>query len=190
MTCLKLRYPERVQLIRGNHETRAVTQVSDTFLPVPWSSMARLSGGSTQRDIEQGRLEAIKDERITPGTNNDSSAKGPQQHVSGSGSCTLAGFVNKPLILSCVCSESASGKMEDLKVWGGDNPGEEWITERLQIALAVLCGRQELRIWIIADFLLFQFRHMVSIRNAYGNTGRRWCGSTSQTCSISSPSAW
>lgn len=28
LTCLKLRYPERVQLIRGNHETRAVTQVS------------------------------------------------------------------------------------------------------------------------------------------------------------------
>lgn len=26
LTCLKLRYPERVQLIRGNHETRAVTQ--------------------------------------------------------------------------------------------------------------------------------------------------------------------
>lgn len=28
LTCLKLRYPERVQLIRGNHESRAVTQVS------------------------------------------------------------------------------------------------------------------------------------------------------------------
>jgi len=27
LTCLKLRYPERVQLIRGNHESRAVTQV-------------------------------------------------------------------------------------------------------------------------------------------------------------------
>ncbi|RKP08513.1 Metallo-dependent phosphatase-like protein [Thamnocephalis sphaerospora] len=26
LTCLKLRYPERVQLVRGNHETRAVTQ--------------------------------------------------------------------------------------------------------------------------------------------------------------------
>jgi hypothetical protein len=104
--------------------------------------------------------------------------------------CTLAESVNKPLILSCVCSESASGEMEDLKVWGGDNPGEEWITEGLQIALAVLCGRQEPRIWIIADFLRFQFRHMASIRNAYGNMGLRWCGSTSQTCSISSPSAW
>lgn len=28
LTCLKLRYPERIQLIRGNHESRAVTQVS------------------------------------------------------------------------------------------------------------------------------------------------------------------
>jgi hypothetical protein len=27
LTCLKLRYPDRVQLIRGNHESRAVTQV-------------------------------------------------------------------------------------------------------------------------------------------------------------------
>lgn len=30
LTCLKLRYPERIQLIRGNHESRAVTQVSGT----------------------------------------------------------------------------------------------------------------------------------------------------------------
>lgn len=29
LTCLKLRYPDRVQLIRGNHESRAVTQVSE-----------------------------------------------------------------------------------------------------------------------------------------------------------------
>jgi hypothetical protein len=28
LTCLKLRYPDRVQLVRGNHESRAVTQVS------------------------------------------------------------------------------------------------------------------------------------------------------------------
>lgn len=27
LTCLKLRYPDRVQLVRGNHESRAVTQV-------------------------------------------------------------------------------------------------------------------------------------------------------------------
>lgn len=32
LTCLKLRYPDRVQLIRGNHESRAVTQVR-TRLP-------------------------------------------------------------------------------------------------------------------------------------------------------------
>lgn len=29
LTCLKLRYPDRVQLIRGNHESRAVTQVNE-----------------------------------------------------------------------------------------------------------------------------------------------------------------
>ncbi len=28
LTCLKLRYPHRVQLVRGNHESRAVTQVN------------------------------------------------------------------------------------------------------------------------------------------------------------------
>jgi serine/threonine-protein phosphatase PPG1 len=27
LTCLKLRYPDRIQLMRGNHESRAVTQV-------------------------------------------------------------------------------------------------------------------------------------------------------------------
>src|SRR6267154_5409873 len=32
LTCLKLRYPDRVQLIRGNHESRAVTQVSYQFM--------------------------------------------------------------------------------------------------------------------------------------------------------------
>lgn len=30
LTCLKLRYPDRVQLIRGNHESRAVTQVRNS----------------------------------------------------------------------------------------------------------------------------------------------------------------
>jgi hypothetical protein len=33
LTCLKLRYPERVQLIRGNHESRAVTQVCPHLNP-------------------------------------------------------------------------------------------------------------------------------------------------------------
>ncbi|KAJ8077962.1 putative serine/threonine protein phosphatase [Marasmius tenuissimus] len=33
LTCLKLRYPDRVQLIRGNHESRAVTQVGWLDLP-------------------------------------------------------------------------------------------------------------------------------------------------------------
>ena len=33
LTCLKLRYPDRVQLIRGNHESRAVTQVSFAGAP-------------------------------------------------------------------------------------------------------------------------------------------------------------
>lgn len=32
LTCLKLRYPDRVQLIRGNHESRAVTQVCSFFV--------------------------------------------------------------------------------------------------------------------------------------------------------------
>lgn len=32
LTCLKLRYPDRVQLIRGNHESRAVTQVRPSRL--------------------------------------------------------------------------------------------------------------------------------------------------------------
>jgi serine/threonine-protein phosphatase PPG1 len=33
LTCLKLRWPDRVQLIRGNHETRAVTQVRPALRP-------------------------------------------------------------------------------------------------------------------------------------------------------------
>ncbi|CAE6470628.1 unnamed protein product [Rhizoctonia solani] len=33
LTCLKLRYPHRVQLVRGNHESRAVTQVSGPITP-------------------------------------------------------------------------------------------------------------------------------------------------------------
>jgi serine/threonine-protein phosphatase PPG1 len=32
LTCLKLRYPERIQLIRGNHESRAVTQVGQRVM--------------------------------------------------------------------------------------------------------------------------------------------------------------
>jgi hypothetical protein len=43
LTCLKLRYPDRVQLIRGNHESRAVTQVRLCHLtcntPCPSSCM-------------------------------------------------------------------------------------------------------------------------------------------------------
>ena len=35
LTCLKLRYPDRVQLIRGNHESRAVTQVRFLCAPKP-----------------------------------------------------------------------------------------------------------------------------------------------------------
>lgn len=31
LTCLKLRWPDRVQLVRGNHESRAVTQVLENF---------------------------------------------------------------------------------------------------------------------------------------------------------------
>ena len=37
LTCLKLRYPHRVQLIRGNHESRAVTQVRN---PLCWQTIA------------------------------------------------------------------------------------------------------------------------------------------------------
>ena len=37
LTCLKLRYPDRVQLIRGNHESRAVTQVRTNLLLLPFS---------------------------------------------------------------------------------------------------------------------------------------------------------
>jgi len=44
LTCLKLRYPDRVQLIRGNHESRAVTQVSHQlmFLGHPYPSTFNL----------------------------------------------------------------------------------------------------------------------------------------------------
>lgn len=38
LCCLKLRYPDRVNLIRGNHESRAVTQV--TFLSLSYSSLS------------------------------------------------------------------------------------------------------------------------------------------------------
>jgi serine/threonine-protein phosphatase PPG1 len=41
LTCLKLRYPDRVQLIRGNHESRAVTQVR-FFAPTLCPSFTRL----------------------------------------------------------------------------------------------------------------------------------------------------
>jgi len=33
LTCLKLRHPSRIHLIRGNHESRAVTQV-EPYLPI------------------------------------------------------------------------------------------------------------------------------------------------------------
>jgi hypothetical protein len=52
LTCLKLRYPERVQLIRGNHETRAVTQVSQ-ILPLPsLLPVKRTSAGSSTSCIK------------------------------------------------------------------------------------------------------------------------------------------
>ena len=44
LTCLKLRYPDRVQLIRGNHESRAVTQVRSFFV---------VNAGSHDLDAEE-----------------------------------------------------------------------------------------------------------------------------------------
>jgi hypothetical protein len=43
LTCLKLRYPDRVQLIRGNHESRAVTQVSSFALSHLMGTLIRLT---------------------------------------------------------------------------------------------------------------------------------------------------
>jgi hypothetical protein len=39
LMCLKLRYPERVQLIRGNHESRAVTQVRNHLSFIYWRNL-------------------------------------------------------------------------------------------------------------------------------------------------------
>jgi hypothetical protein len=49
LTCLKLRYPDRVQLIRGNHESRAVTQVSPT---VPSGRYRREADGDWDRHMD------------------------------------------------------------------------------------------------------------------------------------------
>lgn len=52
LTCLKLRYPERVQLIRGNHESRAVTQVC---VNLSWFASKRLyDGEQMMKTIKRG----------------------------------------------------------------------------------------------------------------------------------------
>jgi hypothetical protein len=52
LTCLKLRYPDRVQLIRGNHESRAVTQVGRSISSEPFlTDLSRLMV-STQNACE------------------------------------------------------------------------------------------------------------------------------------------
>ena len=47
LTCLKLRYPDRVQLIRGNHESRAVTQVGAFWSLMPPSYLLWYFFGQT-----------------------------------------------------------------------------------------------------------------------------------------------
>lgn len=64
LTCLKLRYPERVQLIRGNHETRAVTQVSDIFRLHFVMDLALVVQGQREGGTSRGQMAAIEDERI------------------------------------------------------------------------------------------------------------------------------
>lgn len=50
LTCLKLRYPERIQLIRGNHESRAVTQVR---VRPAWTSRYWRSQGARKGSARQ-----------------------------------------------------------------------------------------------------------------------------------------
>ena len=62
LTCLKLRWPDRVQLIRGNHESRAVTQVrSCSLLSAPSAIHAFADIRFLHRVCAQVRLVACLD---------------------------------------------------------------------------------------------------------------------------------